>query len=167
MELIIKEEKSDNIEFQKLCKKLDDFQNELYPERTKLNLSALDGLDKLEKVYVIYNGEDAVACGAIKPLNNEVAELARMYTDANYRGQGLAKKIIIELISYAKEKEYKKIILDTWKKSSSARKLYTSLGFKETHPFDANAFKNSFSTNDENIQKQIQDNLVFMALEIK
>ncbi len=166
MNLVIKEENYNNIAFQTLCQKLDDFQNELYPERTKLKLSALDGLEKLEKIYVIYNENEAIACGGIKPLNNEVAELARMYTSSSYRGQGLAKIIIERIIEYAKEKGYKKIILDTWKKSESAKRLYMSLGFKETIPFDTNAFKNSFSTNDENIQKQIQNNLVFMELDI-
>lgn len=166
MGFVIKEVKYDDIEFQKLCKKLDEFQNELYPERIKLGLNALDGLNKLKKIFIIYDKDKAVACGGLKEANKEVAELSRMYTDRNYRGQGLAKRIIKEVIKSAKEKGYKKIILDTWKKSDSAIKLYISLGFKETEPFDSKTFKNSFSTKNENVKKQIQDNLVFMELEI-
>lgn len=166
MDFIIKEVNYDNSEFQKLCQKLDEFQNEIIPERVELKLNALNGLEKLEKIFVIYNGNEAIACGGLKPLNNEVAELARMYTNSNYRGRGLAKIIIGRIIEYAKNKGYKKLILDTWKKSDSARMLYTSLGFKETEPFDATAFKNSFSTCDENIQKIIVDKLVFMELDI-
>ena len=166
MKYIIKEVNYDNYDFENLCKKLDDFQNNLYPERVELKLNALDGLNKLEKIFIIYDSDKAIACGGLKPVNSDVVELARMYTDDDYRGQGLAKEIVEKVILSAKEKGYKKIILDTWVKSTSARKCYESLGFKETKPFDSNTFKNSFSTLDDNVQKQIQDNLVFMELDI-
>jgi len=126
----------------------------------------VDGLNKIEKIFLIYDGNNVIASGGLKPVNNEIAELARMYTDDNYRGQGLAKMIIQNVINYAKEKGYKKIILDTWKDSASARKLYTSLGFIERPPFDAQTFQNSFSTYDNSIQNKIQNKLVFMELDI-
>lgn len=166
MNYTMKEVKYDNNDFQKLCKKLDDFQNEIFPERIELKMSALDGLNKIEKIFLIYDGNNVIASGGLKPVNNEIAELARMYTDDNYRGQGLAKMIIQNVINYAKEKGYKKIILDTWKDSASARKLYTSLGFIERPPFDAQTFQNSFSTYDNSIQNKIQNKLVFMELDI-
>ncbi len=78
-----------------------------------------------------------------------------MYTGNNYRGQGLAKTIIKDILKYAKTKGFKKIILDTWKDNTSARNLYASLGFKEIPPFDAKIFQNSFSTYDESIQSKI------------
>lgn len=102
----------------------------------------------------------------MKPVNDNTAELARMYTDNTYRGQGLAKIIIKEIINYAKTKGYKKIILDTWKDSTSARKLYNSLGFKERQPFDTKTFQNSFSIYDDSIQNKIQEKLVFMEMYI-
>lgn len=166
MEYIIKEVNYDNIDFQRLCQKLDDFQNLIFPERVNLPMSALDGLEKLEKILLIYDGNLAIASGGLKPVNDEIAELSRMYTDNNYRGQGLAKILIQKILDYAKEKGYKKIILDTWQESQSARKLYTSLGFKERLPFDEKTFQNSFATQDETIQTKIQSKLVFMELEI-
>lgn len=162
----IKEVDFNNNDLKKLCQKLDDFQNVIFPERLSLNMSALDGLEKLEKVFLMYDGNRAIACGALKPVNDTTAELARMYTDDNYRGQGLARQIIEIIINYAKTKGYKKLILDTWKDSTSARHLYTALGFKERPPFDAKTFQNSFSTNNENIQNKIQEKLIFMELDI-
>lgn len=166
MEYVIKEVNYDNTDFQKLCQKLDDFQNVIFPERVNLPMSALDGLEKLEKIFVIYDGDFAIASGGLKPVNSDIAELSRMYTDDNYRGQGLAKILIKKIINYAKEKGYKKIILDTWQESLSARKLYTSLGFCERPPFDEKTFQNSFATQDETIQAKIQSKLVFMELDI-
>lgn len=166
MKYTIKPVTYENLDFQNLCKKLDDFQNEIIPERNELKLNALHGLENLEKIYLIYDKNYAVASGGLKKVTEEIAELARMYTDDNYRGQGLAKQIIEEVINYARQKGYKKIILDTWKDSISARKLYTSLGFKECPPFNQNAFKNSFSVLDKSIQEKIQNKLVFMELDI-
>ncbi len=166
MSYTMKEVKFNAIDFKKLCKKLDDFQNNIFKDRVSLKISALDGLENLEKIILMYDGNQVIACGALKPCNKSTAELARMYTDDAYRGQGLAPQIIKELLKYAKEKGYKKIVLDTWKASTSARKLYASLGFKERSSFDAKTFQNSFSTNDENIQNKIQEKLVFMELDI-
>ena len=162
----IKEVDFNNIDFKHLCEKLDDFQNDIFPERTSLKMSALDGLEKLEKILLMYSENNVIACGALKPVNESTAELARMYTDDNYRGQGLAKIIIKEILRYAKIKGYKKIILDTWKDSTSARNLYVSLGFRERPPFDAKTFQNSFSTYNESIQDKIKKKLVFMELDI-
>ncbi len=167
MKYEIREIDFNNEDFRSLCKKLDDFQNNIFPERRFLNMSALDGLEKLEIILLMYDGEKAIACGGLKKVNETTAELARMYTDDSYRGQGLAKQIIKEVLSYGKKKGYKKIILDTWKDSASARLLYNSVGFRERPPFDAKTFKNSFSTYDESIQSKIQDKLVFMELELK
>ena len=55
MKIRIEELTCDNKDFIELCKKLDEFQNEVFPERTKLNMSALQGLEKLEKIYVVYD----------------------------------------------------------------------------------------------------------------
>lgn len=167
MEYDIKEVNYANIDFQNLCQKLDDFQNNIFPERVNLKMSALDGLEKIEKIFIIYDGKCAIASGGLKPVNKETAELSRIYTKDEYRGQGLAKMIIKKLIAYAKEKGYSKIILDTWQDSISARKLYAALGFKERPPFDEKTFQNSFATDDKQIQEKIQSKLVFMELDIK
>lgn len=166
MKYEIREANYNDKDFISLCKKLDDFQNQIFPERISLNMNALDGLEKLEKVFLMYDGKEIIASGALKPVNEDIAELARMYTNEPYRGQGLAKEIIKQIIKYAKTRNYKKIILDTWKDSTSARKLYSSLGFQEKPPFNTKTFQTSFSTYNENIQNIIQEKLVFMELDI-
>ena len=162
----IKEVNYDNDDFKILCVKLDDFQNKIVPIRIDLGFSALDGLEKLEKVLLVYDENKAVASAGLKPVNDTTAELARVYTDDNYRGKGLSKLLINEIIAYAKSKGYKKLVLDTWKDSTSAKGLYNKLGFKEIPMFDLKTLKNSFAMDDENKLKQIQELLVFMEKEI-
>ncbi len=166
MNYVIKEVTRDNEDFLELCRKLDDFQNDIFPERVNLNMSALQGLDKLEKIYLMYDGDKAIATGSLKPVNETCAELARMYTDSNYRGQGLAKAIVEKVMNYAKSVGYKKMILDTWKDSASAIKLYEDMGFIERGAFDSETFKNSFSTYDSGIQEKIENRLVFMERDL-
>lgn len=167
MEYVIREVEYDNIDFMNLCKKLDDFQNEVFPERVNLGLTtALDGLEKLEKVFLVYDGDRAIASIALKPVNNITAEVARVYTVDNYRGMGLSKMLFDKIILYAKDKEYKKLVLDTWKFSVSARALYKKLGFIEIPTFDIDTLKNSFAMDDEEKLRKIREVLICMEKDI-
>ena len=71
---------------------------------------------------------------------------------------------INKIIEFAKKEGYKKLVLDTWKDSTSARKLYENLGFIEIPMFDIATLKNSFCVEDEYKLKEIQKLLVFMEM---
>lgn len=164
MEFEIKEVNYDNNDFKNLCRKLDEFQNIIVPQRVKLGFTALDGLEKLQIILLAYDKNKVIACAALKPVNNVTAEVARVYTNEEYRGNGLAKILINKIIEFAKKHGYKKLVLDTWKDSTSARKLYERLGFVEIPMFDISTLKNSFCVEDEYKLKEIQKLLVFMEM---
>ena len=167
MEYVIREVKYNNIDFKNLCKKLDDFQNEVFPWRVNLGLTtALDGLERLEKVFLVYDGEKAISSIALKPVNNITAEVARVYTEDNYRCRGLSKMLFDKIILYAKDKGYKRLVLDTWKFSVSARALYKKLGFIEIPTFDIDTLKNSFAMDDDDKLRKIQEVLICMEKDI-
>jgi len=153
-----------NKDFQELCIMLDKFQNNIVHEREGLGFTALAGLEKLHDVLMVYDGEKPIACGALKKSDENSAEITRVYTDENYRGQGIGKRIIDELEKIAVEKGYTKLVLDTWKKSASARALYKKMGYCEVPPL-----RNPFTTYSIDIYdklRQIQDLLVFMEKDI-
>jgi GNAT superfamily N-acetyltransferase len=156
----------DNVDFQKFCEKLDEFQNNLIPERVSLGFTAFAGLEKLHDILMIYDGDKAIACGALKKSSEDSAEVKRVYTDENYRGQGIGKMIMNELEKKAKEKGYTKLVLDAWKKNTSARALYTKMGYHEIPMFDIPTLRNSFSMDVNNKLSQIQNLLVFMEKRI-
>lgn len=168
MEYEIKEVSYDNLDFRKLCVKLDEFQNVIVPERVELGFSTLKGLEKLQKILVMYDKDIPIASVALKPIKDGVTEVARVYTEEKYRGNGLAKILIEKIIQFAREQGYEKVILDTWKRSSSARRLYEKLGFTEIPMFDSDTLKNSFSikNEDENKIRQVQELLVFMEKQL-
>ena len=46
------------------------------------------------------------------------------------RGEGLGKKVILEVIEYARQKNMNRVILDADFRNTGAKRLYESLGFK-------------------------------------
>ncbi|MBQ6099766.1 MAG: GNAT family N-acetyltransferase [Methanobrevibacter sp.] len=57
--------------------------------------------------------------------------LAEIAIDESQRGQGLGRKVILDVIDYAKSKNFSRVILDADFRNEGAKKLYESLGFKE------------------------------------
>ncbi|WP_312076668.1 GNAT family N-acetyltransferase [Chryseobacterium sp.] len=120
---------SENQDFQSLVKKLDAY------------LAVIDGddhafydqfnkIDALKNCVVIFDDKSAVACGAIKPLDKNTMEVKRMFTLPEYRGKGLAVKILEELELWAKELNYQKTVLETGKKQVEAVALYHKCGYR-------------------------------------
>lgn len=56
-----------------------------------------------------------------------VAEIA---IDESMRGHGLGKKVLLDVIDYAKSKNYRRVILDADFRNSGAKALYERIGFK-------------------------------------
>ena len=120
---------SENPDFQKLVKQLDDY------------LAVMDGeehgfydqynkIDMLKNCVVIFDNDEAVACGAIKELDTKSMEVKRMFTLPEKRGKGLASAILRELETWSKELGYEKTVLETGKKQVEAVALYNKCGYK-------------------------------------
>lgn len=87
-------------------------------------------IDSIKEVIVAYEGDQAIACGAIKELETTVAEVKRMYTLPEQRGKGLATKVLTELEHWAVELKYKKCVLETGKKQPEAIHLYQKNNYR-------------------------------------
>lgn len=100
------------------------------------------GLFKAEDVlversaFVIGYAEGrAVACGALRPLEDTVAEIKRMYVRPQYRGCGYSKAILAELERLAWEKGYTSIRLETGSRQLEAIGLYERSGYSRIPTF--------------------------------
>jgi len=87
---------SENPDFQILVKQLDAYlaimdgdEHAFYNQYNKI--------DMLKNCVVIFDNDEAVACGAIKELDSKSMEVKRMFTLPKKRGKGLASKILSEL----------------------------------------------------------------------
>ena len=106
----------------KLLADLDGREHDFYNQYNKI--------DKIKHVVVAYSGELPVACGAIKEFDAVTMEVKRMFTDANFRGKGLATQVLTELENWAFELGYSKCILETGKRLPDAVRLYENRGYK-------------------------------------
>jgi GNAT superfamily N-acetyltransferase len=71
----------------------------------------------------------AVGCGALVPMEDDVAEIKRMFVLPQERGHGIAKKILDRLQSLAQEFDYDRIRLETGTKQPESIALYGKSGF--------------------------------------
>jgi putative acetyltransferase len=119
---------SDNTDFKKLVALLDEDlkitdgdEHAFYDQFNKI--------DNIKNVVVFYLEKVAVGCGAFKEYNSTTVEIKRMYTHHDYRGRGIASKIVSELESWARELKYQEAILETGTKQIPAIALYQRLDY--------------------------------------
>ena len=90
------------------------------------------------KDYIIYliaetEGEEGeiISTQALKKIDNETVRLKRMYVHPNYRGRGVAQKMLNQLVKFAKEKGYKKMLFSLYPVMKNARRFNKKNGFVE------------------------------------
>ncbi len=82
-----------------------------------------------------YTANTPVACGAIRLLNPETAEIKRMYVVPQARGQGIAGRLLDVLESEARHLGAREIVLETGPRQPEAISLYSRAGFVEIEGF--------------------------------
>lgn len=92
--------------------------------------NSLNKIDKLKQVVIAYEDDKPVGCGAIREHDTKTMEVKRMYTLEEYRGKGIATKILAELEKWAGELNYDKCILETGKRQPEAIALYRNRGYR-------------------------------------
>lgn len=70
-----------------------------------------------------------VGCVALRPIDDRVAEVKRMFVDAAWRGRGVGRALMDAVIAGARTREYATLRLGTLDDMLAAQALYRSLGF--------------------------------------
>jgi ribosomal protein S18 acetylase RimI-like enzyme len=86
-------------------------------------------------LYILKVDGKMAGMGALKKLDEGVAELKRMYIRPEYRGRGFGRAMLDKLTEKAKEFGYTSLRLDTADYMAAARRLYESEGFRVTSPY--------------------------------
>src|SRR5687767_197288 len=92
----------------------------------------LDGLRRPEITFwTIWDGRHLAACGALKELDAQHAEVKSMRTASAYQRRGVGSQLLRHLIDEANRRGYHRLSLETGSMSyfESARRLYTKFGF--------------------------------------
>jgi GNAT superfamily N-acetyltransferase len=88
------------------------------------------------KFYLLIQDNHAVAMGGLRQLPTGDAEIVRIYTKPENRGQGLGKAMLEKLISDARHSGFFKVKLDTGIFMKQAYSLYASHGFTECQAYE-------------------------------
>jgi len=94
--------------------------------------SQFNKIDNIKCALVAYIDKKPIGCGAIKENKSDSMEVKRMYILPEFRGQGIAKTILMELENWSEELGYAKCVLETGKRQPEAIQLYKSKGYKIT-----------------------------------
>jgi putative acetyltransferase len=85
---------------------------------------------------VALNGEQVIGSGALRRLDNETAELKRMWLLEAYHGQGIGYRLITQLFDFAREQGYSRARLQTSPEQVRALAFYRKVGFYEISSYN-------------------------------
>lgn len=107
--------------FQGFQQELDDLPGRYGPPRGSLLLAC--------------DGNSVMGVVALRALDENSAEMKRLYIRPEYRGRKLGRRLAEAIIEQARQLGYRSIKLDTVPTMVEARKLYESMGFIEIPPY--------------------------------
>lgn len=88
-----------------------------------------NSIGALKYTLVAYSDTTPIGCGAIKEFDEDTMEVKRMYVTPEFRGNGIAGKMLHFLEKWALELGYTGCILETGKRQPEAIALYTKNGY--------------------------------------
>jgi putative acetyltransferase len=104
------------------------------------SIHELKDMDDIQKSYFenggtflgMFKDREMICTGAIRRLDDGTCELKRLWLLNEYQGKGLGYRMLQELLSIAREMEYKRIRLETDPIAQSrALNFYKQIGFYE------------------------------------
>lgn len=90
-------------------------------------------------VVVVARADDGtpLACGALRALGDDAAELKRMYVVPAARGRGVGRQVLAGLEAAARDRGWTTLRLETGPRQPEAVALYTAAGYRPVGAFGA------------------------------
>jgi putative acetyltransferase len=87
------------------------------------------------RLLLAFHNAQPAGCVALRPIDNTVCEMKRMFVYPEYQGRGVGRALASTLIQEAKTIGYTTMRLDTSYTQVEAQTLYQSLGFRRIAPY--------------------------------
>lgn len=88
------------------------------------------------RLYLARVDGTAAGCVALRRIDQESCELKRLYVCPAFRGQGLAGRLVNQVIADARAIGYRAVLLDTFPFLEDAIRLYKKRGFREVPSYN-------------------------------
>ena len=118
-----------NQDFAHLAELLDAYYFQLVGD-VHLRYAAYNRPENFNCLTVVYEDNAAIACGCWKALDEETAEIKRIYVLPTYRRRGAASMIVNVLEEDISKTGRRHIILETARTTPDSAALYRSLGYQ-------------------------------------
>jgi len=86
-------------------------------------------------LLLAWNGDRAAGCAALRPIDDNVCEMKRLYVYPDVRAQHLGRRLSERILQEARAIGYRSMYLDTLPGMTSALHLYYDLGFRPVEPY--------------------------------
>ncbi|RAY12563.1 GNAT family N-acetyltransferase [Actinomadura craniellae] len=90
---------------------------------------APQGIDPEATFLVARIGREPVGCAGLLPLGPRMAEVTRMYVRPIHRGQGISRLLLARVEDLAREREVRRLRLETGDLQPESIGLYQSAGY--------------------------------------
>lgn len=120
-----------NHDFVENCRMLDeDLDRRVGKEVQRDKYNQYNLIDKVHEAVVVYMDGKAVGGAALRKYDDADVELKRVFVHPAYQGRGIGTRLVGELIAWAKELGYQRMILETGKLLQESCHVYQKLGFE-------------------------------------
>jgi len=94
------------------------------------------GAHDITAFFVAYSDEgDPLACGGVRALSGEHAEIKRMFARPEARGTGAATSILRRLEEYGRDNGWLRLVLETGTQQPDAVRFYSREGYERIPNF--------------------------------
>ena len=86
-------------------------------------------------IWLALASDVGIGCVALREIDEQSAEVKRMFVEDEWRGRGVGRTLLRELIDGARARGYSLLRLGTLADMNAAQALYRSLGFTPTERY--------------------------------
>ncbi|MBO4311002.1 MAG: GNAT family N-acetyltransferase [Lachnospiraceae bacterium] len=107
--------------------------------------SFYNDIDKhFERFWCLIDEGKVKGTVAITKIDDITAELKALYIDKSLRGLGWGYKLLDEAVSFARENDFSRVVLDSMSQYTDASRLYKRYGFTDIDRYNDNIYADVF-----------------------